>query len=392
MNDKCKFPLLSSCNTNIHILCPIKILISDMEESDNLTVVREILKSSIEKSKSLGIAVDKSGSRLKQSRHNLENLQGKIKNMASKCAVYEIRGHVDRAMGPAASVLKVLDLVYELQDSLQISNLRAAPAAAGLSTYLACIKRLQEALKLLTDNCSLVILWLQDVVHILKKTAADDDDDDDWYLTRVFRVFNILVELQSFCQDGGGGGAVVSCAFDSLEIEYRRRLLTRTDFEFSSFPAPAIQELQAITEVLAANNRLDRCMSIYAQVRIANARATLQSLNLDYIGIKLSEMDSVQNVEAYLHQWDKHMEFAVRNLLLNEYRLCSEVYSKVGDNNAWMDCFAKIATECGFIDIFDFGISVCECKKEAMKLLSLLKIFSTLDEYYSMSCFRGSSV
>ncbi|KAH6821488.1 hypothetical protein C2S53_009726 [Perilla frutescens var. hirtella] len=156
---------------------------------------REILKSSIQKSRNIAIAVDQTGSRLNQASHNLAYLQAPIKNMATKCAVYEIGGHVDRAITPATSVLKVLDLVYELQDSLQID-----PRAPALFTHLATIKRLQGALKLLADNCRLVILWLEDVVQILKDNAAADDD---WYLIRVSNVVNILVKLQLFCQDGG---------------------------------------------------------------------------------------------------------------------------------------------------------------------------------------------
>ncbi|KAH6785301.1 hypothetical protein C2S51_037756 [Perilla frutescens var. frutescens] len=144
--------------------------------------------------------------------------------MATKCAVYEIGGHVDRAIAPTTSVLKVLDLVYELQDSLQID-----PRASALFIHLVTIKRLQGALKLLADNCRLVILWLEDVVQILKDSAAANDD---WYLVRVSNVMNILVKLQLFCQDEGG---VLSSTFDRLEIEYRR-LLTETDFSHSSIP------------------------------------------------------------------------------------------------------------------------------------------------------------
>lgn len=324
---------------------------------DHLLSAREVLKSSIEKSRNIAVAVDETGSRLNQTSHNLAFLQGNVRAMASKCAVYEIRGHVERAIGPAASVLKVLDLVHELQDSLRIHD---DPRVAALDTRLTSIRRLQEALKLLADNCRLVILWLEDVVQILKSNGASADD---WYLVRVSKVVKILVELQLFCQDGG----VLSPAFDGLEIEYRR-LVAET----------GVQELQSMTEVLAANNRLDRCTSIYAEVRIADARAALQALNVDYLGIQLSEMDSVQNVETYIYQWDKHMEFAVRELLQREYKLCREVYKRFGED-VWMNCFAKIATECGFLGIFEFGSSVCRCKKEAMKLLSLLKIFSTLD-------------
>lgn len=203
-------------------------------------------------------------------------------------------------------------------------------------------------------------MWLEDVVRILKNNAADG------HLVRVLKIVRLLVELQSFCHDGEG----LSSAFSNLETEYRRRILTEN---------VSVQELRGITEVMAANNRLDRCVRVHAESRIAKARASLQSLNLEYLDIRLSEIDSVQSVEVYINQWDKHMEFAVRNVLQKEYKLCSEVYQEFG-SNVWMDCFAKIARECGFLEIFDFGTSVCKCKKEAIKLLSLLKLFSTLDK------------
>ncbi|KAL8493153.1 hypothetical protein ACS0TY_024388 [Phlomoides rotata] len=323
---------------------------------DNLVAARDILKSSIQKSRNIGISVVESGLRLTAARHNLASLQPDIKDMASKFAVHEIRDHVDRAIGPASSVLKALDLVYELQDSLSTH-----PPPLNLFIYLADIKRLLQALKLLSETCRLVITWLEDVVRILKNNAADH------HLARVLKVVQLLVELQSFSNPGDGG--VLYCAFNNLESEYKRRIETSCS---------SIQELQGIAEVMAANNRLAKCVHVHAESRIAKARATLQSLNLDYLDIRLSEIDSVQSVEVYINEWDKQMEFAVRNVLLKEYRLCSEVFQEFG-SHVWMHCFAKIATECGFLDIFDFGTSVCKCKKEAIKLLSLLKVFSTLD-------------
>lgn len=324
---------------------------------DNLVAAREILKSSIEKSRNIGISVDQSGWRLNAARHNLTCLQSNIKDMACKFAVYEIRDHVDRAIAPASVVLKTLNLVYELQDSLPTRP----PAPLGLFVYLTNIKRLVQALKLLSGSCRLVIMWLEDVVQILKNNAVD---------RHLIRVLKLMQLLQSFSHYGDADGGVLSCAFSNLESEYKRRLLTE---------CVSVQELQGITEVMAANNRLDQCVRIHAESRIAKARATLQSLNLDYLDIRLSEIDSVQSVEVYINQWDKHMEFVVRNVLHKEYMLCSEVYQKFGPN-VWMHCFAKIATDCGFLDIFDFGSTVCKCKKEAIKLLSLLKVFSTLDK------------
>ncbi|KAG8388467.1 hypothetical protein BUALT_Bualt02G0128800 [Buddleja alternifolia] len=331
----------------------------ESDEMDNLLAARKILKSSIEQSRNISIAVNKIGSIFAETSHNLAFLEAAIKDVGCKCAVYEIRGDVDRAIGPAAAVMKVLDLVYELQDSLETH-----PRVAGLFVYVNNIKRLQEALKLLADNSRLVMMWLDDVVPILESNA---DGGDDWYLVRVSKVMNILDVLQgkeeTFREDGG----VLSSALHKLEGEYRH-ILTETSFS-------SIQELHAITDVLG----LERCISIYSEARIANARDKLRALDVDYMDIELCELDSVQTVEGYIDEWDKQMEFAVRHVLEKEYVLCNEVYHKFGAD-VWMECFAKIATQCGFDNIFNFGNKICKCKKEAVKLFQLLNIFSTLDK------------
>lgn len=331
---------------------------------DNLLAARDILRCSIEKSRDIAVAVHGNGSSLKETSHNLVHLQAAIRNMAHKCAVHhEIRDHVDRAVGPAAAIPKVLDLVHELQDSLRVIDPR------GLLVYLNNIKRLQYALKLLADNSRLVILWLQDVVQFLKNNT---DDDDYWYLLQVSRVLKMLFKLQK----KGESGDAISDALDNLESEFRHRITE----EISSFEHSRIQEVRGIIEVLETNNRLERCMSIYAEARIAKARATLRSqLDVDYLDIRLSETDSIQSVECYIDQWDEHMEFAVRYLLRREQSLCSEVFHHQTKSRS-SDCFAKIAAQCGFTDILEFGSRVCRCKKEAIKLLRLLRIFSTLDK------------
>ncbi|KAL7113929.1 hypothetical protein ACP275_04G089800 [Erythranthe tilingii] len=332
---------------------------------DHLLSAREILRSSIEKSRTIANALDANASKLKETSRNLARMQAAITNTArkSECAV-----QIDRAMGPASAVSKILDLVYELEDSLC-----ADVAVSDLSVYVTNIKRLQETLKLLTDNCRLVILWLEDVVQFLQNNAASDDE---WYLVQVVsKVVKIMEQLQRkgglFCREGGDA---LSNAFDNLESHYMH-LLTE-----ASFPLQRdIQEMQDIVEVLAANSRLENCESIYAENRIENFRLTFQALDLDYLNIKLSETDSVETVDSYIDEWGKHMEFAVRHLLRQEYNLCSEVYRKFGSDVS-MNCFAKIAGECGFMHILDFGSRVCRCKKEAIKLLSLLRVFSTLDK------------
>ncbi|XP_073135890.1 exocyst complex component EXO70A1-like [Henckelia pumila] len=349
---------------------------------DSLNSAREILKSSIEKSRNVAIAIQETGSRLKETSDEVAFLQAAIKKMARECAVYEIRDPIDRTLGPAAAVLKVLDVVRELQDSLLTTDPRT-----NLHPYLANVKRFQEAEKLLEDNCRLVVLWLDDVMQLLKTIQAADDD---WYLDNVSKVMKTFMALQGrgacACQNGG----VLGYALDKLESAYVHLL---TDYsspfpaqeyyeDYSSvcyFPVNFIQDLRSITEVLAAKNRLHRCISIFAGVRSANVQATLQSLSTDYVSIQLSEFDSVQIVEGHIDVWDKHMEFCVRHLLQMEYKLCNEVFRKAG-SEVWTNCFAMITSQCGFNDIFNFGSSVTKCKKDAIKLLMLLKIFGTLDK------------
>ncbi|GFQ08278.1 exocyst complex component exo70a1, partial [Phtheirospermum japonicum] len=138
---------------------------------------------------------------------------------------------------------------------------------------------------------------------------------------------------------------------------------------------------QGIVEVLANNNRLERCVSIYAEARIENARAAFKAINVEYLEIQLSETVSVQTVESYIDQWDEHMEFAVRHLLHKEHKLCNEVYCNIESEDVKLSCFAKITNSMWIYGYFLISEpKSCKCKKEAIKLLSLLKIFSTLDK------------
>ncbi|GER52309.1 exocyst subunit exo70 family protein G1 [Striga asiatica] len=327
---------------------------------NDLLAARNILKSSIEKSRDISAALDKTSSKLEKTSRGLPYLQSAIHDVANKCSIYEIKSEIDRAIGPAAGALKVLSLVHEVQASLETD-----PRVAGLFAYINDVKRLQEALKLLVSNCRLAIIWLEDIDRGL---FADGDDFGDWYFGRVSTVVKKLDELQG----KGYCSGVLSSALDRLEHEYKR--LVTESRTIDDFPAPdAIRELQAIIEILAANGRLDRCVSVYTEARVENARATLRALGMD---IQLYKTVSSQTVESYVDMWDQHMEFVVRHLLHSERRLCSEVYR---DDDTWMNCFAKIASGCGFTEILDFARRICGSKREAIKLPRLLRVFSTLD-------------
>ncbi|CAA2991460.1 exocyst complex component EXO70A1-like [Olea europaea subsp. europaea] len=355
---------------------------AELEDIEKLVSAQKILKGSLKKSKDIAFEISKISLRLEKWNQSLPFLESAIKDMACKCRLYETRSHVDRAIGPAAGVLKILDVVFELEDSL------VPDPDSDLFVYIANVKRLEHVLKLLTGNSELVSLWMEDLVLFLKNCEVSDDH---LYLRNVSKALDILWELQAMGQNSG----VLAAALDNLENEFGHILMENSSpFPwYSSFPChkgkasiirvslplPVVQKLQAITERLAANNRLENCVSIYADVRSSNVRASLQALDLDYLHIQLCEFDSAQTAESFMYLWDKHLQFAVKYLLDKEHRLCSEVFEKAG-SDVWMHCFAKIATQSGINDFIKFGDTITKCKKDAVKLIKLLKIFATLDK------------
>nr|XP_027123662.1 exocyst complex component EXO70A1-like [Coffea arabica] len=349
----------------------------------SVAAARQILKESLEKSWDLDFAIRETGSRLDQSEQRLASLRSAIGNVASKCALYDVRGHVDRALGPAAAVLRIFDVVHELETSLI-----SADPSSDLRSYLINVQRMEEAVKLLRDSCKLVTLWLEDAVQFLQ----DKGIEGDLYFLKFKKSLMILQQLQEVEENFGLDGGLLMDAFNQLENEFRR-LVTDNSFppprpdelEVSpippplSFPDSDIEKMQTIMERLTASNRLDRCLSIYIEVRTSIVTTALQALDLSYLELSLSEFDSVQNLEGCIDQWVKHLQFAVKYLFEMEYRLCYEVFQKAG-SDVCMECFAKIVLRSGFQNFIKFANSITRSKKEAIKLLKLLDIFAALDE------------
>ncbi|GKD91462.1 exocyst complex component EXO70A1, partial [Tanacetum coccineum] len=200
-------------------------------------------------------------------------------------------------------------------------------------------------------------------------------------------------ELQSKEEKGRLDGGLLEAALDRLEGEFRR-LLTENSVPLpmssspvkdeqqcispSQLPVPVIKKLQAILNSLIANNRLEKCKSIYVEVRSSIVRASLRALNLDYLEISVSEFNDVQSIEGYISKWSKHLEFAVKHLFEAEYKLCNDVFESLGVK-VWRDCFANIAAQAGMLAFLQFGKTVTESKKDPIKLLKLLDIFASLN-------------
>ncbi|RDX86697.1 Exocyst complex component EXO70A1, partial [Mucuna pruriens] len=352
---------------------------SDDSRIANLISATKSLKLSLEKSKSVGLALNKAGPRLDEVRQRLPSLESAVRPIrADKDALAAVGGHINRAVGPAAAVLKVFDAVHGLEKSL-LSDPRT-----DLAGYLSVLKRLEEALRFLGDNCGLAIQWLEDIVEYLE----DNSVADQVYLSSLKKELKNLRELQHGELDGG----LLDAALYKLEDEFRL-LLTENSVPLpmssaggdqaciapSPLPVSVVHKLQAILGRLIANDRLDRCVAIYVEVRSLNVRASLQALNLDYLEISVSEFNDVQSIEGYIAQWGKHLEFAVKHLFEAEYKLCNDVFERIG-LDVWMGCFSKIAAQAGILAFLQFGKTVTESKKDPIKLLKLLDIFASLNK------------
>ncbi|XP_057423884.1 exocyst complex component EXO70A1 [Lotus japonicus] len=343
---------------------------------ENLICARKSLKLSLEKSKAVGLALEKAGPRFDEIKLRLPSLGSAVRPIrAEKDALVAVGGHINRAVGPAAAVLKVFDAVHGLEKSL-LSDPRN-----DLPGYLSVLKRLEEALRFLGDNCGLAIQWLDDIVEYLE----DNNIADQVFLS------NLKKELEGLRGSGNGelDGGLLAAALDKLENEFRL-LLTENSVPLqmsalgdqaciapSPLPVPVIHKLQVILGRMKANDRLDKCISIYVEVRGSNVRASLQALNLDYLEISVSEFNDVQSIEGYIAQWGKHLEFAVKHLFEAEYKLCNDVFERLG-LDVWMGCFSRIAAQGGMLAFLQFGKTVTESKKDPIKLLKLLDIFSSL--------------
>ncbi|KAK4762468.1 hypothetical protein SAY86_008236 [Trapa natans] len=351
---------------------------------DNLMSARKSLMLSLEKSRALTTALDRAGPRFSEINQRLPSLESAVRPIrADKEALLSVGGHINRAVGPAAAVLKVFDAVHGLEKML-LSDPRN-----DLPGYLSVLKRLEEALKFLGENCGLAIQWLEDILEYL----GDNDMADSRYLSGLKKSLQGFGDFPSNEQRTHLDGGLLNAALDMLEIEFRRLLMENSvPLPMSSssspneqpciapppLPVSVIQKLQAILGRLIANKRLERCISIYVEVRSSNVRASLHALNLDYLEISISEFNDVQSIEGYIAQWGNHLEFAVKHLFEAEYKLCNDVFERFG-LDVWMGCFARIAAQAGILAFLQFGKTVTESKKDPIKLLKLLDIFTSLN-------------
>ncbi|KAL3818415.1 hypothetical protein ACJIZ3_004320 [Penstemon smallii] len=350
----------------------------------NLISARNLLNANVEKSKALGLSLQKSGPRLDEINQRLPSLEVAIRPIrAQRDALSTVGGHINRAVVPATAVLKVFDAIHGLEKSL-------SDPQTDLAGYLGVLKRLEEAMKFLGENCGMAIQWLADIVEYLE----DHKVADERFISGLKKALKSLQELEAGDEKGNLDGGLLSIALNRLENEFLRLLRENTvPLPMSSpslpgapaciapspLPVTVIQKLQAILGRLIAKGRLEKCISIYVEVRSSNVRDSLRALNLDYLEISVSEFNDVASIEVYIAQWGRHLEFAVKHLFEAEYKLCNDVFERMG-LDVWKSCFAKIAAQAGMLAFLQFGKTVTESKKDPIKLLKLLDIFASLSK------------
>ncbi|CAI9114544.1 OLC1v1015291C1 [Oldenlandia corymbosa var. corymbosa] len=355
----------------------------------NLDAARDVLRNSLENSRDIQVALQENCTNVHTTQRRLDLLMESFQDVACKCKVYNIgKSMVDRALGPAASVLRIFLVIQDLQASLLCCP------DDGLSEYLATVQKLDDAVRLLKDNSELVLLWLQDALYKFLNGELAPGSEDSWYVIILKNAIKTLKQMERIEESFLG----------LLENEFRR-VIVESKFASSSpsflshvdddqanqgvastsliIPSPSflvyhVNKMQAILERFEGHNDcLHRCASIYIETRSSNVRAALQQVldvDVHYLQLSLSEFDSVQSIECYIDQWGRDLKFMVKNLLEDEYRLCREVFH----DDLGMECFADIVVQSGFYDFIEFGSAITRAKNEAIKLLKLLDIFAVL--------------
>ncbi|CAA6662340.1 unnamed protein product [Spirodela intermedia] len=320
---------------------------------ENLVAAQRSLRASLERTQAVATALDTAGLRLDEISRRLPSLEAALRPVrARKEALLAVGRHIDRAVGPAAAVLRVFDAVHGLE-ALLFSDRAMISPATSLSSG-----RLEEALFFLAGNCNLAIQWLEDMVDHLEENSLADSG-----FLAILRGSLLSLKNSSPLSMGASSAPPSAASSPSSAGCWRRT------------------KLVLILERLSANGRLENCIRIYTAERVSVLRASLSSLDLDYLEkIANSELDDVRSIEDSFIRWREHLEFAVKHLFESEYKLCSELLGACGPPELWMGCFAEIASQPGITAFLRFGMRVTESQNDPIKLLKLLEIFSTLDK------------
>ncbi|KAE8772475.1 exocyst complex component EXO70A1-like [Hordeum vulgare] len=181
----------------------------------SLQAARSALKARMERPHALSHALAWTGDRVGEIQARMAATEAGVRPIrAPRDALEGASPNIDRAVSPAAAVLRVFDVVH----GLELPLLAGAAAKEDLLGYLALVDRLEEALRFLADNCSLAVDWLSDIVDYIGKRSLADP-----------RFMADLVGVLS------GLKGVTSAALDVLDVEFCR-LLTEHSASLTNDP------------------------------------------------------------------------------------------------------------------------------------------------------------
>uniref|UniRef100_A0ACD5UHL1 Uncharacterized protein n=1 Tax=Avena sativa TaxID=4498 RepID=A0ACD5UHL1_AVESA len=348
----------------------------------SLLSARAALRSGVERSRALTHALSRSGTRITEIQARLHAAEAAVRPIrAPRDALEGAGANIDRAVGPAAAVLKVFDAVHGLEPPL----LAGAAAKHDLPGYLAVVGRLEEALRFLSDNCGLAAQWLSDIVEYVGERGLADPSFVSG-LTQALAGLDLKAGNPSA---GDLDAGLLAAALDVLEAEFCRLLAEHSaplamqhpdnskpaSIAPPRIPAAAVQKLALTLDRLAANGRLGYCAAAYADARGDTVSASLRALGLDYLR---DPTEDAQALSPSVELWGRHLEFAVRHLLEAERKLCVAVFERRPE--AASACFADIAARAGILDFLKFARAVADARKDPIKLLRLLDVFDSLNK------------
>lgn len=177
----------------------------EMEATGKLVAARQLLKTGLERSRDVASTLANAGPRLRDKARRLASLETKLYQI-QKCNTFAVGDQIDHAIGLAAALLNVFNTVSELQKSLM------ADSCSQLSSYLSVMKRFEEALEFLSDNCSLTIQWLDGIVRFVE----DNRIVNDQHLLNVKNSMAVLCKLQTAENNARIDGGPLDFALNKL--------------------------------------------------------------------------------------------------------------------------------------------------------------------------------
>ncbi|TVU07760.1 hypothetical protein EJB05_41129, partial [Eragrostis curvula] len=287
----------------------------------SLLAARRALRAGVEQSRALSRALEREGTRLEEIQGRLPAMEASVRPIrAPRAALHAAGPNIDRAVGPAAAVLK-----------------------------------LEEARRFLADNLGIAAQWLTDIVKYLGERKLADPGFVTDLAEALGQLKNPAADLD--------GGLLTPDSSNPASIAPPR------------IPAAVVYRLSLILDRLASNGRLDICSTAYADARGETVSASLRALGLDYLQ---ETTEDAQALSPSVDLWGRHLEFAVHHLLEAERKLCFAVFEKRPE--AASSCFAEIAARAGILDFLKFGRAMADARKDPIKLLRLLDVFDSLNK------------